>query len=225
MYRLVIILAALFIASGGLYVFDPGPPPLNVELTAVEPQDDPALSAPRDPEVTQEDILVSRTALPEGLPTRAPAVVLAPVPVPEPPVQTSMAAPAMEALPALPTAPTTEAPVVEMTPELDTLPAPAPALVEPDTTEPEPTEVAVDTAEDEVLGEEIIVNLTDRVATVPLLTEHVVQRGESLSRIANKYYGATSGFVYVFEANRDKLNSPEALEIGMKLRIPDISQF
>ena len=50
---------------------------------------------------------------------------------------------------------------------------------------------------------------------------HVVAQGDSLTAIAQKYYGDASKWNKIFEANRDILPSANSLQIGQKLRIPD----
>ena len=54
----------------------------------------------------------------------------------------------------------------------------------------------------------------------PYTQTHVVQAGETLSKIAQKYYGDASLFPKIFEANRDVLNDPNKIRPGQKLRIP-----
>jgi len=49
---------------------------------------------------------------------------------------------------------------------------------------------------------------------------HVVQSGDSLSKIAEKYYGDASLYTKIFEANRDVLSDPNKIKPGQKLRIP-----
>lgn len=49
---------------------------------------------------------------------------------------------------------------------------------------------------------------------------HVVQSGDTLSGIAQKYLGSIGRYPEIFEANRDQLASPDALQLGMRLRIP-----
>jgi nucleoid-associated protein YgaU len=49
---------------------------------------------------------------------------------------------------------------------------------------------------------------------------HVVQKGETLSKIAAKYYGDPGLYNTIFEANRDRLKDPNLIRIGQKLRIP-----
>jgi len=49
---------------------------------------------------------------------------------------------------------------------------------------------------------------------------HVVTAGETLSKIARKYYGDASLYMQIFEANRDQLKDPDLIKVGQKLRIP-----
>jgi nucleoid-associated protein YgaU len=49
---------------------------------------------------------------------------------------------------------------------------------------------------------------------------HEVQKGETLSKIAQKYYGDPSLYPKIFEANKDTIKDPNLIRIGQKLRIP-----
>jgi len=49
---------------------------------------------------------------------------------------------------------------------------------------------------------------------------HEVKKGDTLSKIAEKYYGDPGLYTTIFEANRDKLKDPNLIKIGQKLRIP-----
>jgi nucleoid-associated protein YgaU len=50
---------------------------------------------------------------------------------------------------------------------------------------------------------------------------HEVVAGESLSKIALKYYGNGNKYMKIFGANRDILSNPDLIKPGQKLRIPD----
>ncbi len=50
---------------------------------------------------------------------------------------------------------------------------------------------------------------------------HVVEKGDTLSAIAKKYYGKASAYRKIFEANKDGLTDPDKIKPGQKLRIPD----
>jgi nucleoid-associated protein YgaU len=49
---------------------------------------------------------------------------------------------------------------------------------------------------------------------------HVVAKGEALQSIAKQVYGRSSEWEKIWQANRDRLSRPEALQTGMTLRIP-----
>lgn len=54
----------------------------------------------------------------------------------------------------------------------------------------------------------------------PYAQYHVVQKGESLSKIAEQYYGDMMLYPQIFEANRDILTDPNKIKPGQRLRIP-----
>ncbi len=49
---------------------------------------------------------------------------------------------------------------------------------------------------------------------------HDVVSGDTLSKLAKKYYGDPSLYMKIFEANRDVLKDPNLIKVGQKLRIP-----
>jgi nucleoid-associated protein YgaU len=49
---------------------------------------------------------------------------------------------------------------------------------------------------------------------------HVVQKGETLSKISKKYYGDPNLYMKIFDANKDILKNPDLIKVGQKLRIP-----
>jgi len=51
-------------------------------------------------------------------------------------------------------------------------------------------------------------------------TIYVVQGGDTLSALAQRFYGKASLYMKIFEANRDVLSNPDLIKIGQKLRIP-----
>jgi nucleoid-associated protein YgaU len=54
----------------------------------------------------------------------------------------------------------------------------------------------------------------------PYTQTHVVVSGDTLSKIAQKYYGDASLYTKIFQANRDVLSDPNKISPGQKLRIP-----
>jgi nucleoid-associated protein YgaU len=51
-------------------------------------------------------------------------------------------------------------------------------------------------------------------------TYYTVQRGDTLSKIAQQHYGNASKYPAIFEANRPMLKDPDKIYPGQKLRIP-----
>jgi nucleoid-associated protein YgaU len=49
---------------------------------------------------------------------------------------------------------------------------------------------------------------------------HEVKSGETLSKIAQHYYGDASLYPKIFEANKDTLKDPNMIRVGQRLRIP-----
>lgn len=48
-----------------------------------------------------------------------------------------------------------------------------------------------------------------------------VVAGDSLSKIAKRFYGDASKYPRIFEANRDQLKDPNVIQPGQRLRIPE----
>ncbi|MCZ6598073.1 MAG: LysM peptidoglycan-binding domain-containing protein [Planctomycetota bacterium] len=49
---------------------------------------------------------------------------------------------------------------------------------------------------------------------------YVVKAGDNLSAVSKKVYGTATRWTEIFNANRDVLDSPDWLDVGMRLRIP-----
>jgi len=63
----------------------------------------------------------------------------------------------------------------------------------------------------------------DRPAPVlvePEPTAYTVVSGDNLSRIAQMFYGRATLWRRIYDANRDVLDTPDSLQVGMKLTIP-----
>ena len=45
--------------------------------------------------------------------------------------------------------------------------------------------------------------------------------GDTLSKIAKKYYGDAGKYMKIFEANKDQLKDPDKISVGQKLKIPE----
>lgn len=49
---------------------------------------------------------------------------------------------------------------------------------------------------------------------------YIVQSGDTLSKIAKEYYGDAGRYMDIFNANKDKLTSPDKIQVGQELVIP-----
>ncbi len=57
--------------------------------------------------------------------------------------------------------------------------------------------------------------------TQPARKTHTVKAGETLSAIAEKYYGSATRYMKIFDANKDKLKDPNRIFPGQELVIPE----
>ena len=49
---------------------------------------------------------------------------------------------------------------------------------------------------------------------------YTVKPGDSLSKISQHFYGNAGSYMRIFEANRDKLQDPDKIQVGQELTIP-----
>ena len=54
----------------------------------------------------------------------------------------------------------------------------------------------------------------------PAMKTYVVQKGDSLSKIAKAEYGNANDWRRIFEANRDIIKNPDLIHPGQSLKIP-----
>jgi LysM repeat protein len=59
-----------------------------------------------------------------------------------------------------------------------------------------------------------------QAASAPQPVTYTVVSGDTLSGIAQRFYGDASAYMRIFEANRDKLNDPNLIHPGQELVIP-----
>jgi nucleoid-associated protein YgaU len=57
-------------------------------------------------------------------------------------------------------------------------------------------------------------------APVPSAQVYVVKSGDTLSKLAERFYNSVSKWEKIYEANREILKNPNYIFIGMKLTIP-----
>ena len=70
-----------------------------------------------------------------------------------------------------------------------------------------------------------IANVDDRMTTAveePQAQFHAVVSGDTLGKIAKKYYGNAMKYPVIFEANKPMLSHPDKIYVGQTLRIPAI---
>jgi nucleoid-associated protein YgaU len=60
-----------------------------------------------------------------------------------------------------------------------------------------------------------------QVANPSVYAKHTVKKGESLSKIADHYYGDMMKYKQIFNANRDQLSNENVIEPGQVLTIPN----
>jgi nucleoid-associated protein YgaU len=58
------------------------------------------------------------------------------------------------------------------------------------------------------------------VASKAAAQEHTVQIGDSLSRVAQKYYGDITKWSKIYEANKQTIKNPNYIFVGQKIVIP-----
>lgn len=51
---------------------------------------------------------------------------------------------------------------------------------------------------------------------------YVVEAGDNLAYIALQFYGSTSAYGRIYEANRDTVPTPDKIQVGQRLRIPNV---
>jgi nucleoid-associated protein YgaU len=93
-------------------------------------------------------------------------------------------------------------------------------LAEPPRPEPpaeEPT-VAFDSVEPQETVNIDIAPDGSRVDEGTVIYEVVA--GDTLGAIAQRFYGKSSRYMKIFEANRDILDNPDLIKVGQKLKIP-----
>ncbi len=106
--------------------------------------------------------------------------------------------------------------------------APAEPETEPEDTTPIVADNAEDTSAEEVTEETVAEQEKDgmqqwygetRTYTEFIKVETLTE-GSRLSHLSRKYYGAPDFWVYIYEANKDRIKNPNRIGQGTKLRIP-----
>jgi nucleoid-associated protein YgaU len=66
----------------------------------------------------------------------------------------------------------------------------------------------------------VVVGVGEGASAADGVSEYVVQKGDSLARIAKRLYQDESLSDMIYQANRDRLRSPQQIREGQTLRIP-----
>jgi len=78
--------------------------------------------------------------------------------------------------------------------------------------------------ENPVIEEKPAAPVQQKAAPAGRVTE-VVRPGSRLAQIARRHYGNPDYWVYIFEANQDKLSKPSELPVGIELVIPSLAEI
>ena len=98
-------------------------------------------------------------------------------------------------------------------------PQPASDLAPPNIVEDETTEVVVDT-EPVVDAESADAGIAKTEDASAEFQTYTVQKGDTLWKIAHKFYGTGKEWRKIFQANQDIISDPNKVRAGSKLRIP-----
>lgn len=58
------------------------------------------------------------------------------------------------------------------------------------------------------------------VSTQSATTYYTIEKGDTLSKIADRFYGDAQKYPQIFEANREVIQDPDKIYPGQKIRIP-----
>ena len=64
------------------------------------------------------------------------------------------------------------------------------------------------------------VESTAPAAAAATVQTYTVVGGDSLSKIAKKFYGNANKWRQIFEANTDRISNPDMIQVGQVLKIP-----
>lgn len=66
---------------------------------------------------------------------------------------------------------------------------------------------------------------TSTASAAPARRTHTVQKGDSLSKIAQQVYGRADRWHAIFDANRDQIDDPDLIHPGQVLVLPDLPKL
>jgi nucleoid-associated protein YgaU len=65
------------------------------------------------------------------------------------------------------------------------------------------------------------IGIDPNIAPPPEPRTHTIVSGDTLSKLAKKFYGDGNKYMKIFDANKDQLKDPNVIKIGQVLKIPD----
>lgn len=68
--------------------------------------------------------------------------------------------------------------------------------------------------------QEVKIDGVDAPAVTDTVKYYVIEKGDTLSGIAKRYYGNAMEYPKIFEANREVIKNPDLIFPGQKIRIP-----
>jgi len=144
----------------------------------------------------------------------APTQAVGPVAETNKPVEIIPDLPKRSATPTPAPAPAMSTPVKTVAPDpmpvtiTEPVSPPAPAPVQPQVTEPQPVVVQAEPKPQ------------PQVEPKPTFDTYTVQSGDTLSSIAERFYGKATAWRKLHELNSDRIANPNRLVVGMTLRVP-----
>jgi nucleoid-associated protein YgaU len=63
---------------------------------------------------------------------------------------------------------------------------------------------------------------TERASQPPAGQQYTVEKGDSLSKIAQRIYGDANQWKRIYEANRDQIKDPDLIHPGQRLTLPAV---
>lgn len=63
---------------------------------------------------------------------------------------------------------------------------------------------------------------TERSSQPPAGQQYTVEKGDSLSKIAQRIYGDANQWKRIYEANRDQIKDPDLIHPGQRLTLPAV---
>jgi len=67
---------------------------------------------------------------------------------------------------------------------------------------------------------EVVVDALQSPEQTAKVEFYTIEKGDTLSAVAKKYYGKSSEYPRIFEANREVIKNPDLIFVGQKIRIP-----